>query len=101
MIRKAHTPQHPGTLIQLGRRIRLAADGLWAWQDEILRVPTGSAGTVVPWKAIYRDKQNHDLTLNCGFAIVFDDIKHPEFNGFPMCRHDINWDVLPDNMEAI
>lgn len=101
MIRKPHTPQPPGTLIRNGMKVRMTSSILWAWEGEHIRIPTGTTGTIAPWKALPRNRDGGYNTLHKGHAVVFDGIKHPMYNGFPMARHDIDWDVLPDFMEAI
>lgn len=101
MKRKAGEPVPAGTLIQLNMRVRLSSAAKWIWKDEWLSVPAGEKGTIVPWNEIPQKKDGTLLTMGRGCAILFDTTKHPEYNGFPLSRHDINWDVLPNGMEAI
>ena len=101
MKRKNGDPVPTGTIIQLGMRVRMRDDAKWKWGEDWLTVPAGEKGTIVPWQELPQRKTGEMLTMGKGCAVLFDTTKHPEYNGFPMSRHDINWDVLPTDMEAV
>lgn len=90
-----------GALIRERMRIRLTRDGLWSWDDKTIRVPEGAVGTIARWLPIPEAKDGRLLTWNTGCAIQFDDYRHPHFNSFPLSRHDMGWDVLPEFLEAV
>ncbi len=87
--------------IRLNARIQLTRPSMWHWEGEFLRIPAGEKGVIAPWKEIRTNKDGLELTRGKGCAVVFDTIKHPHYNGFPMCMHDVNISEYPDGMEEV